>query len=205
MELITSLELSNVHVLTHDYGDSIGQELLARQREGGLAFTIGSMCMLNGGLFPSLYQALPIQKVLRTPLIGTLVASMSNIFLFELNMKKIVNADYQYSIAEIGDLWALICMQGGYHLWPRMLAYLDERVAYEERWTEAIRHSPVPLHFIYGSQDPINPPPFADLYKQVVTNPSIDVFDDLGHYPQIEDALKVLDAYLHFLRRNNFL
>lgn len=192
-------------MLTHDYGDSIGQELFARQMEGSLNFKIVSMCMLNGGLFPMIYKPLLIQNVLRTPFVGRLVSSMTNIFLFEINMNKIVSKYYQFSIAEIGDLWALICLQKGYRLWPQILSYLDERVKYQDRWIEAIKDSPAPLHFIYGSQDPINPPEFYDLYKSLVVKPSIEIFDDLGHYPQIEDATKVFNAYIEFLRRNKFM
>jgi pimeloyl-ACP methyl ester carboxylesterase len=39
-----------VHVLAHDYGDSVAQELLARHYEG--RFEMASCVFLNGGLFP---------------------------------------------------------------------------------------------------------------------------------------------------------
>ena len=36
--------------MAHGYGDTVAQELLAREREGRIR--IGSMAFLNGGLFP---------------------------------------------------------------------------------------------------------------------------------------------------------
>ena len=36
--------------MAHDYGDTVAQELLAREREGRIR--IGSMAFLNGGFFP---------------------------------------------------------------------------------------------------------------------------------------------------------
>ena len=50
----------------HDYGDSVVQELLARDQEGSLPFRIGSVCFLNGALFPEVHNPLFIQKVLRS-------------------------------------------------------------------------------------------------------------------------------------------
>ncbi len=38
-----------LHVLAHDYGDSVAQELLARHHEGRLQ--LASCVFLNGGLF----------------------------------------------------------------------------------------------------------------------------------------------------------
>ena len=61
-----------VHVLAHDYGDTVAQELLAREREGHVS--IASVCFLNGGLFPETHRARPVQKLLATPGLGPLLA-----------------------------------------------------------------------------------------------------------------------------------
>lgn len=203
VELITSLGLGRVHLLTHDYGDSIGQELLARVQEKSLAFEIDSVCMLNGGVFGAIYKPLMIQKVLRVPYLGDLIAMASIEKLFEMNMNNIAYMPHSYH--EIADLWTLIRLEKGHRLWPRILAYIDERLVHEHRWGHALRESPVPLHFIYGSHDPINPIEFYDHYLKVVNNPSIDVFHDLGHYPQLEDPLRVATSYLTFLERFLFI
>ncbi len=44
--------LSSVRIVAHDYGNTVAQELLARQLEGRLPFRIRSIAFLNGGLFP---------------------------------------------------------------------------------------------------------------------------------------------------------
>src|SRR5688572_4727863 len=50
--LLAELGVPRAHVLAHDYGDTVAQELLARAAEGRAAFEIRSICFLNGGLFP---------------------------------------------------------------------------------------------------------------------------------------------------------
>ncbi|MEM9285824.1 MAG: alpha/beta fold hydrolase, partial [Pseudomonadota bacterium] len=52
------------HILAHDYGVSVGQELLARSGEGQLSGHVLSCAFLNGGLLPALHRARPIQKLL---------------------------------------------------------------------------------------------------------------------------------------------
>ena len=61
-----------VHVLAHDYGDTVTQELLARYDErqltGGAGPELASVCLLNGGLFPEVHRALLAQRLLLSPL-----------------------------------------------------------------------------------------------------------------------------------------
>lgn len=52
--LLKHLNIKKIHILAHDYGNTITQELLARAEENRLNFTIESICLLNGALFPKL-------------------------------------------------------------------------------------------------------------------------------------------------------
>lgn len=63
IELLKMLDLKRIHLLSHDYGDTVAQELLARQHEGKLSFEIVSLCMMNGGIFPSIHRPIFSQKV----------------------------------------------------------------------------------------------------------------------------------------------
>ena len=52
--------VEKVHIISHDYGDTVAQELLARfqsRKEGGeKGLIIQSLCLLNGGLFPEVHR-----------------------------------------------------------------------------------------------------------------------------------------------------
>ena len=63
------------HVLAHDYGDSVAQELLARQDEAGDRPRLHSVAFLNGGLFPETHRPVLMQKLLLSP-IGPVFARM---------------------------------------------------------------------------------------------------------------------------------
>jgi pimeloyl-ACP methyl ester carboxylesterase len=95
--------VSEVHVLAHDYGDTVGQELLARHNErskaGDATLIIKSLCFLNGGrchthththnradrthlgtcvlgssgLFPGAHRPRLVQTVMAQPHIGKLL------------------------------------------------------------------------------------------------------------------------------------
>ncbi|MFM8913249.1 MAG: alpha/beta fold hydrolase, partial [Flammeovirgaceae bacterium] len=78
--LLQRLGISRYHILAHDIGDSIAQELLARQVDRQSA-TILSCCFLNGGLFPETHRPTRTQKLLLSPL-GFLVSRLFNYRLF---------------------------------------------------------------------------------------------------------------------------
>ena len=62
-QFLKTLNINDVHILAHDYGDTVAQELLARQVVSQSDFKINSVCFLNGGLFPEVHKPLFIQKL----------------------------------------------------------------------------------------------------------------------------------------------
>src|SRR6478735_7759213 len=82
--LVAHLGVGACHVLAHDLGDSVAQELLARQ-EAKLApvgkVAIRSLALLNGGLFHEAYQPRLIQRLLSTTPLGGLAAKAPQLLL----------------------------------------------------------------------------------------------------------------------------
>uniref|UniRef100_UPI00358DFAD4 mesoderm-specific transcript homolog protein isoform X4 n=1 Tax=Myxine glutinosa TaxID=7769 RepID=UPI00358DFAD4 len=74
-----------VHIISHDYGVSVAQELLARyesRAEGHL--NIKSICFSNGGLFPETNHPRLLQKLLKDgSLLSPILTRLSNYFLFK--------------------------------------------------------------------------------------------------------------------------
>ncbi len=54
-------------LVAHDYGGSVGQELLARRADGTLGVDITATVWSNGGLYPELHQPTVGQKMLLDP------------------------------------------------------------------------------------------------------------------------------------------
>ncbi|NXD70581.1 MEST protein, partial [Eolophus roseicapillus] len=82
-----------------------------------------------------------------------------------------------------------------------ILQYINQRKKHRERWVGALMSTSVPLHLIYGPLDPVNPhPEFLQLYKKVLPMSTVSVLDDhISHYPQLEDPTGFLNAYLNFI------
>src|SRR6195952_1161375 len=70
--LLAHLDVRAVHILAHDIGDSVGQELLARHEFAEQAYgalRIDSITWLNGGMFIESYTPRTAQKLMsQTPL-----------------------------------------------------------------------------------------------------------------------------------------
>ncbi|RWS23473.1 mesoderm-specific transcript protein-like protein, partial [Leptotrombidium deliense] len=206
--LLQSLNIADVHVFSHDYGDTVAQDKkhfiklnnnkCYTTSEGNEKIHLNSVSMMNGGIFPGLYKPLMMQTLLRLPIIGTILGKMSNYYLFKINMINIFGAETFPTFAELYDMWAVIRYKDGYRIMGEVLFYMDERHTNEHRWIEALKQSKIKLHFIYGELDPINPPPFADYYKKIIPNPTIDVIKNCGHYPHLELPEVTFSLYLKF-------
>lgn len=197
--LLQRLGIDFIHVLAHDYGDSVAQELLARYEERRRASVAGikieSICFLNGGLFPEAHRARLVQKLLRTPL-GPLLARYSSESSFRKNMSAIFGPDTRPSEEELQSMWMLVSASDGWRVMPRLIRYIDERRRYRERWVGALQTTKVPLRFVNGALDPVSGRHMADRYRELVPHPDVVVLDRIGHYPQLEDPEAVLQAFL---------
>ncbi len=198
--LLDQLSIKEAHLLVHDYGVSVGQELLARELEGSIRFTPLSCCFLNGGLFPGTYRPRLIQRILMSP-IGPWLSP----FLGRANLAKtfseIFGPDTQPSEAEIDNFWSLIAYNNGKEVIPRIIRYMQERIDFEERWAKNLPNTKVPIRLINGAMDPISGRHVADYYRQVIPNPDVVVLDRIGHYPQVEAPEEVLFHFRAFQER----
>ena len=193
--LLRELDVSEYHLLAHDYGDTVAQELLARKSPG-----LRSVCFLNGGLFPETHRALLVQKLLLSPL-GGLIARLTSRSRFEGNMKRIFGRSTPPSPAHLEGYWKLLQREDGLRVMSRLIHYMPERVANRERWVGALQQSTVPLKVIDGAADPVSGAHMVARYRELVPTPDVTLLEDVGHYPQDEAPQAVLEAYLEFRSR----
>jgi pimeloyl-ACP methyl ester carboxylesterase len=199
--LVADHKLDSFHVLAHDYGDTVAQELLARQNEGkGLGRWL-SLCLLNGGLFPETHRARMSQKLLLSPL-GPLINKLNSKRMFDRSISALFGPDTQPSRDELDGFWRLINYNGGRHGFHNLITYMTDRKTHRERWVNALQDSVVPLGLINGSVDPISGAHMVRRYREVVSRDHFIVeLPRIGHYPQVEAPVEVAEAYLRFLRQ----
>lgn len=196
--LLQHLEVTQCHVLAHDYGDSVAQELLARHNEGSLACRLTKMVFLNGGLFPETHYPVFMQKVLLSRWGGLVVGLLSKKTL-AANLKKVFGPYSPPSEHELEAFWQLICHNEGQRIMHKLIHYMTDRQRFRQRWVGALQASSIELRLIDGLLDPVSGAHMVARYRELVPQPDIVELPDIGHYPQIEDPQRVLDAVLNFL------
>jgi pimeloyl-ACP methyl ester carboxylesterase len=206
-ELLSTLGIREVHVLAHDYGDTVVQELLARyedrQATGAPGPVLRSICFLNGGLFPEVHRARLIQRLLLTPL-GPLLARLTNERAFRRSFSAVFGPTTRPTARELRDFWRLIACNDGSRIMHRLIRYIPERLANRGRWVGAMQRTAVPMRLINGPEDPVSGRHMAERYRELVPEPDIVVLDGIGHYPQVEDPSGVLHAFLQFVEPHRF-
>lgn len=196
--LLDHLGLDHAIILAHDYGDTVTQELLARQLEGEGAFTIRAVCLLNGGLFPETIRPRPVQRLLLSPL-GPLVSRLINERLFSRSFAAVFGPATQPTPGELHDFWTLVNHEDGVALAHKIIHYLRERRQRRDRWVGALQQTGVPLRFIVGPLDPVSGRHMAERYRELIPDPDVVLLDGVGHYPQLEDPAGVVREFLSFL------
>ena len=205
--LLQALDIRAVHVLAHDYGVTVAQELLFRQLEqqrDGAEIEIRSVTLLNGGLFPEATRPLFIQKVLKNRLAGPVLARLLSERTFRRSFSRVFAPGSRPTRAELRAFWSLIQHHDGPRVMHRISRYQDERRAYRDRWTRALQSAGVPLRLIIGLQDPVSGAGIAARYRELIADPDVVTLDGVGHYPQVEAPERVLDALLAFVDRVEF-
>lgn len=200
-ELLAQLGVKACHVLAHDYGDTVAQELLARfeerRRRGVEGLEIRSMVLLNGGLFPETHRARLIQKLLLTPL-GPLLSRLSNKRSFARSFAPIFGPKTRPSSEEMEEFWQLVSYNDGHRISHELIGYIEERRAHRERWVGVLQNTSVPLRLINGPEDPVSGKHMTERYRELVPSPDIVLLPGIGHYPQVEDPAGVVAALREF-------
>lgn len=201
-QLLRSLDIHEAHVLAHDYGDSVAQELLARHEDrrvrGEAGLRIRSLCMLNGGIIPSEHRPRRMQRLLASPL-GAFIGPFLTEARFHAGFIEIFGPKTTPSPEELHLFWKLIEYNGGRQIMHKLIRYMRERVECSERWVGALKTAHVPRCFINGPEDPISGRHMAHAYQRIVPDPNVILLEGIGHYPQVEAPDRMLAAYLQFV------
>lgn len=196
-ELLENEGISEAHILAHDLGDTVAQEILARQFEGSTKIKWLSCVFLNGGLFPETHYPLLIQKLLMSP-IGPLIGKLTSKKKFSKSMANVFSDAHPPSNDFIDDTWELICENKGKRMIPKLIHYMAERKKFRERWVKPMVAGIVPMRLINGVEDPISGRHLADRYKEIIPNPDVVYLENSGHYPHVETPERVKEAFLKF-------
>jgi len=192
---VADVGLSTLTLLTHDMGDTVGGELLARQSEGAWPVDIVRRVITNGSIYiemahlstgQQLLLGLPDKRLDDSFDLGESAFGASLAATF--SPRSAVDAD------ELTAAWELVSHHDGQLLLPRTIRYIEERRRYQERYTGAIEDHPSPLAIVWGSDDPIAVPDMASRLHEARPDAALTRLTDVGHYPMLESPHRFLDA-----------
>jgi pimeloyl-ACP methyl ester carboxylesterase len=194
------------HILAHDYGDTVAQELLARQLDKRKPRpAMRSVVFLNGGLFPEMHRPRPMQRLLALPGLGRLVARATSKARFAANLKAVFGKQTPPDPRIVDGLWTLLRHDDGHLALPRLLRYMAERKKQRARWVGAMERVAMPMALINGSADPVSGAYAAARWRELLGGDDLHELAGIGHYPQLEAPEAVLEAAMTFWSRHRLL
>ncbi|WBY15977.1 alpha/beta hydrolase [Erythrobacteraceae bacterium WH01K] len=196
--LLADLGISEYDALVHDYGVSVGQELLARRAEGSGAQGLGKVVFLNGGIFPDQHRPRPIQKLGVSPL-GFLVGWLTTREKFGRSFSEVFGPDTQPTARELDEFWSLITHDRGNRIMHRLLHYIADRQEHAGRWFDALDRAQGDIGLINGARDPVSGRHAYDAWRDRLPGARHHLIETVGHYPQVEASAETAEVALGWL------
>lgn len=179
--LIEHLNLKNVHLVGHDLGVGIIQELLDRQQKNLLSFKVKSSVFMNGSLFPEVYRPRLVQKLMAS-FVGYIITSFLSFPIFSKNMKNMFDQKNQPSPLDLEQWYQQLNINQGKKILVLLNSSIFERFKHRDRLVGALINSQIPMLLINGKSDPNSGEHMAQRYKEIVPNPKVIEIEDCGHW-----------------------
>jgi pimeloyl-ACP methyl ester carboxylesterase len=175
---------TSVALLTHDMGDTVGGELLARSLEGTLPFAISRRVLTNGSIYIDMAHLTTGQQLLLS--LDDAPTEFVQADGFKAGLAGTFSPKSAVDDDELDAQWLLAERNDGHRLLARTIRYIEDRRAEERRFTGAIETHPSPLGVVWGADDPIAVLAMTDELVRARTDAHMTILDGVGHYPMIE-------------------
>ena len=212
---VAELGVERLALLTHDMGDTVGGELLARRTDpeadveagapGAWPIEITRRVVTNGSIYIEQAHLTDGQLMLlglpdeRLPEAFPLTADALAASLRATFSPLTPHVPPPWTEDPVAPAADQIVHDEGQRILPRLIRYIEERRANERRFTGAIESDPSPLHVVWGLDDPIAVPAMVDTLVAARPSATAVRLTDVGHYPMVEAPARFLDAVLPFL------
>jgi pimeloyl-ACP methyl ester carboxylesterase len=179
-------QIAETTIVTHDYGDTVTGELLARSREGKLAAKLARVVAMNGSIYGDLNKLLIIQKLLRVRGVGAVITRLITEGAFRSNFRRVFGPAGMPTDDEFHQHWQAITLNQGHRRYHRLVWFYTEIERHHARWEAELETSPVPRHFVWGLQDPVSIPAMFERIRDRATGATFAPLEAVGHYPHLE-------------------
>ena len=188
------LGITSTVLQCHDYGVSVGQELLARRAEGVLDVEVTAAIWHNGGLYPDLHRPTIGQQLLRDPDHGAEVAASMTEEMFRGGLEVTWGQRVPLTDEIVHEMWVGLERDGGSAMAHELLHYMDDRKVHADRWRAALEESGLPQTFVWGDLDPVSGAHVMERLRERMPGATLRALADVGHWPTLEAPDEVAAA-----------
>lgn len=201
--LVLHLKIESVVLVAHDVGDSVAQEILRRDNLKNNHYKVEKCILMNGGIMTDIYKPVLAQYIMRNEYFGQILFSnfFFRYFIFKNRFSQLFGEFKQPSEMEMYDMYLGIKYKDGNERLYQTIEYMKEREEYGSIWYDALNETAMPVHFIYGPADPINPrDKFPSKLREELPRVKLAVLSEMiGHYPHFEDSYTVFNLIKNIL------
>jgi pimeloyl-ACP methyl ester carboxylesterase len=190
----SELDLATCALLTHDMGDTVGGELLARQVDGSWPVEVTRRVVTNGSIYIGMAQLSAGQQLLLSLPDAQLTNELIDGSTVQAGVAATFSPQSVVSEDELEALGRLVTHNDGHLMLPRLIRYIEERRRSEDRYTGAIETHPSPLGIVWGVDDPIAIAAMVDRLHAARPDARVSLLDDVGHYPMVESPERFVAA-----------
>ena len=199
---LADLGVDRIALLSHDMGDTVGGELLARRAEGAWPVEVTQRVVTNGSIYigqahltdgQQMLLGLPDERLPEGIPIDASTLALSLRATFSPATPPVPEGWTEDPVPPAADQ---IVHDDGHRILPRLIRYIEERRANERRFTGAIEADPAPLHVVWGLDDPIAVATMVDTLVAARPDATAVRLEGVGHYPMVEAPGRFVDAVL---------
>lgn len=189
LQVWKELGIEGGHLLSHDMGDSVATELVARHVAGILPawFSKGfqSFTFTNGSMVLDLAKLRITQKILLGRY-GHLMSKLSTFRIFNQQVRSAHGND-KLSDKDVELLWNNITQQEGNLKNHLIIKYLNDRRRFEKtRWLPALKEVKLPVHICWGEADAVARVEMAHYLKENICKDAVlSLMPGVGHFCQL--------------------
>lgn len=192
------------HMLSHDMGDSVATEIVARHEEGSMPtwFSDGlqSLTFTNGSMVLAFAKLRVAQKILLSSF-GHLFSKLTSFKIFNHQIGS-AHGNQNLSAQEIKDLWDSNTLQDGHKKAHLTIKYYNDRKQFEKtRWLPALKQTELPIHICWGIEDAVATVAMAHHLKdEVCKDATLTIMEGLGHFCQLGSPEKWIEYVGNFYK-----
>jgi pimeloyl-ACP methyl ester carboxylesterase len=191
--LLGSLGVDRANVVSHDMGTSVHTELLARDLEGRLSFSIATSTFLNGSMIKDMATLTSFQRLLEVPadLPEAMDVCEAMVPDYVPALKKLMVRPEMVSDDDATVMTELLQYRDGNRRIPNVYSYVRERYLHMDRWLGALDRTRPPLQLVWASGDPVANEAMGDALGDRLPHARYVKVPDVGHFLPVEDPTTV--------------